>query len=143
MHFRVTQALQNLGPFLLPLVLIWHYAGKGTLRHLRLHKVAYSKVANYILEPAFASSFRSEDWKWLLSQCSNWKRLGSSRGSALKCVDSQGVSYFSFIPPNSLERLIMISSHHDITHVSQLKGTGLFIHKGEEQLSRNHFCLLG
>lgn len=69
--------------------------------------------------------------------------LSLNRGSVLKCADSQGVSYFSFILPNSLERSIMTSSHHDITRVSQLKGTGLFIHKGEEQLPRSHFCLLG
>lgn len=66
----VSHALQNLGSFLSSVVLIWHYAGKGTLRHLHLHKVAHCKVSNYILESAFASLFRSEDWKWVLSQCS-------------------------------------------------------------------------
>lgn len=109
----VSHALQNLGPFLSSVVLIWHYAGKGTLRHLRLHKVAHCKVTNYILESAFASLFRSEDWKWLLSQCSYQKRLGSSGGSVLKCVDSQGVSYFSFIPqPWEINHDIITSWHH-------------------------------
>lgn len=109
----VSHALQNLGPFLLSVVLIWHSAGKGTLRHLRLHKVAHCKVTNYILESAFASLLRSEDWKWLLSQCSYQKRLGSSGGSVLKCVDSQGVSYFSFIPqPWEINHDIITSWHH-------------------------------
>lgn len=67
----------------------------------------------------------------------------SSQGSVLKCVGGWDVSLFSSIPPNSHERLIMTSSHHGITYLSQLEGTGLFIHKGQEQPPRNHLCLLG
>lgn len=48
----VSHALQTLGSFLSSVVLIWHYAGKGALRHLHSHKVAHCKVSSYILESA-------------------------------------------------------------------------------------------